>query len=106
MTGRVIVAHEALARGVVSRVGTLDDALALATTIASAPRPAVREVKRRVLLEAQTTWMPLLEDEERALRSRCRAAHVLPPVAGERALTRSCGHRSGRRTVLRAPPGR
>lgn len=69
MTGRVIDAREALARGVVSRVGTVDDALALATTIASAPRPAVREVKRRVLLEAQTTWMPLLEDEERALRT-------------------------------------
>jgi hypothetical protein len=58
----------ALARGVASCVGTLDDALTLATTIALAPRPAVREVKRRVLLEAQTTWIPLLEDEEHALR--------------------------------------
>jgi hypothetical protein len=27
----------------------------------------VREIKRRVLLEAQTTWVPLL-GEERALR--------------------------------------
>ena len=69
MTGRVIDAQEAVARGVVSRIGSLDDAVALATTIAAAPRQAVHEVKRRVLLEAQTTWLPLLEEEERALRA-------------------------------------
>lgn len=69
MTGRVIDAQEALARGVVSRVGTLDDAMALAGEIAAAPRAAVREIKRRVLLEAERTWIPLLEEEERALRA-------------------------------------
>jgi len=31
------------------------------------PGAAVREIKRRVLLEAQTPWVPLL-GEERALR--------------------------------------
>jgi len=69
MTGRVLGADEALARGVVSSIGSLEDALALADEIASAPRPAVREVKRRVLLEAQNTWGPLLEEETRALRA-------------------------------------
>ena len=69
MTGRVIDAKEALARGVVSSIGALEDALALATSIAAAPRPATREVKHRVLLEARTTWIPLLEEEARALRA-------------------------------------
>lgn len=67
MTGRVLEADEALARAVVSRIGSLEDALALADEIAAAPRPAVREVKRRVLLEAQSTWGPLLAEETRAL---------------------------------------
>jgi len=69
LTGRVIDAREALTRGVVSSVGAHEHAVALATSIAAAPRPAVREIKRRVLLEAQTTWLPLLEEEERALRA-------------------------------------
>ena len=68
MTGRVIEAQEAAERGVVSRVGTLEDALALAGEIATAPRAAVREIKRRVLFEAERTWLALLEEEERALR--------------------------------------
>lgn len=68
LTGRVIDASEALARGVVSRIATLEDAVALAGEIAAAPRQAVREVKRRVLLEAESTWLALLEQEERALR--------------------------------------
>ncbi len=69
LTGRVIDVPQALARGVVSSVGALEDAVALATSIATAPRLAVREIKRRVLLEAQTSWIPLLEEEERALRA-------------------------------------
>jgi enoyl-CoA hydratase/carnithine racemase len=68
MTGRVLEAPEALARGVVARLGSLEDALALAGDVASAPRAAVREIKRRVLVEAQTTWDPLLKEEARALR--------------------------------------
>jgi enoyl-CoA hydratase len=69
LTGRVVGAAEALDRGVVQRVGTIDDAVGLARDIATAPRAAVREIKRRVLLEAQTTWLPLLEEEERGLRA-------------------------------------
>ena len=65
----MIDAREALTRGVVSSVGAHEHAVALATSIAAAPRPAVREIKRRVLVEAQTTWLPLLEEEERALRA-------------------------------------
>jgi enoyl-CoA hydratase/carnithine racemase len=68
MTGRLLGADEALRLGVVTRLGPLDDALALAGEIAAAPRAAVREIKRRVLLEARTTWGPLLEEETRALR--------------------------------------
>ena len=69
LTGRVIDAQEALTRGAVQRLGTLEDAIALAGTIAAAPRAAVREIKRRALLEAQTTWLPLLAEEGRALRA-------------------------------------
>jgi enoyl-CoA hydratase/carnithine racemase len=69
LTGRLVDAAEALDRGVVQRLGSLEDAIGLAGDIAAAPRAAVREVKRRVLLEAQTTWLPLLEEEQRALRA-------------------------------------
>lgn len=69
LTGRLVDAQDALARGVVQRVGTLEDAVGLAGDIAAAPRAAVREIKRRVLLEAQSSWLPLLKDEERALRA-------------------------------------
>jgi enoyl-CoA hydratase/carnithine racemase len=69
MTGRVIDARVALARGVAAAIGTLEDTLALADEIASAPRPAVREIKRRVLLEAENTWLPLLAAEQDALRA-------------------------------------
>ncbi len=69
LTGRVIDAAEALDRGVVQRVGTLEDAVGLAGEIAVAPRAAVREIKRRVLMEAGSSWLALLEEEERALRA-------------------------------------
>jgi enoyl-CoA hydratase/carnithine racemase len=69
LTGRVIDAAEALDRGVVQRVGTLEDAIGLASDIAVAPRAAVREIKRRALMEAASSWLPLLEEEERALRA-------------------------------------
>jgi enoyl-CoA hydratase/carnithine racemase len=69
LTGRVIEAAEALDRGVVQRVGTLEDAIGLASDIAVAPRAAVREIKRRALMEAASSWLPLLEEEKRALRA-------------------------------------
>jgi enoyl-CoA hydratase len=68
LTGRVIDAQEALALGVVSRVGDLDDALGLARAIAAHPRAAVAAVKRRIALEGEAGWGRLLEDERRALR--------------------------------------
>ena len=69
LTGRVIDAQEALTRGVVQRAGHARGRGRLAGTIAAAPRAAVREIKRRALLEAQTTWLPLLAEEGRALRA-------------------------------------
>jgi enoyl-CoA hydratase/carnithine racemase len=67
LTGRVLDAEEALARGVVSAVGGRDLADATAGQIASAPASATREVKRRVLLAGETTWLALFAAEHRAL---------------------------------------
>ena len=69
LTGRMIDANEALALGVVSKVGGLELALATAAEIARAPVAATREVKRRILLGGEATWQALLREEERALRS-------------------------------------
>jgi enoyl-CoA hydratase/carnithine racemase len=65
LTGRVLGAAEAQRLGV-ARSGTLDDAVAAAGAAAT---PAGRETKARVLRAGRTTWLPLLEDEERALRA-------------------------------------
>ena len=69
LTGRVLDADEALRRGVVSSVGTYDEALATAHGIADAPPSATREVKRRALLHGERTWLPLLDDELEQLRA-------------------------------------
>jgi enoyl-CoA hydratase len=69
LTGRVLDAAEARERGVVSSVGTYDDALAVARGIAAAPPAATREVKRRALLHGERTWLPLLDDELEQLRA-------------------------------------
>ena len=70
-TGRTVDADEARALGIVSEVLAPDalrsSAMALADRIARAPRWAVLETKRRVLLDAERTWQPLLDDELRAL---------------------------------------
>ena len=63
LSGRVIDAREAHQLGV-ARPGFSDDALAAARAAAT---PAGRATKRRTLLEP--AWLPLLEDEERALRA-------------------------------------
>ena len=68
LTGRLLDAHEAERRGVVSSTGSFDDALALARGIADAPPAATREVKRRALLHGERTWLPLLDDELEQLR--------------------------------------
>ena len=77
LTGRVLSASEALARGVVAEVvpsaGLAARAATVAAGIAAAPRAATREVKRRALLEGEATWGRLLEEELAALK-----AAVLP----------------------------
>ena len=67
LTGRIIDAHEALALGVVSRVGEGREAL---DEVADAPPAATAEVKRRILLHrAGESARGLLAEEERALRA-------------------------------------
>jgi enoyl-CoA hydratase len=68
LTGRIVDAEEALALGIVSQVGDLEEALDAARAIAAHPRAATLETKRRILLEAETSWLPLLAHEERMLR--------------------------------------
>jgi enoyl-CoA hydratase/carnithine racemase len=65
LTGRTIDADEALRLGVARR-GTLEGALAAARAAAT---PAGRETKARALRAGRSTWLPLLEEEERALRA-------------------------------------
>jgi enoyl-CoA hydratase/carnithine racemase len=69
LTGRLLDASEALDRGVVSLLGSYDDALAVARGIAEAPAAATREVKRRALLHGERTWLALLDDELDQLRA-------------------------------------
>ncbi len=70
LTGRVIDAEEALRRNVVTAVHPqpqlLDSALELAHAIAAAPRVAVMETKRRILVERESVWGALFEREQQA----------------------------------------
>ena len=70
LTGRMLDAAGALERSVVSAVlepaELLPHALEVAAGIAAAP--VSLETKRRVLIERQTTWQPLFDAEEEALR--------------------------------------
>jgi enoyl-CoA hydratase len=72
MTGRLLDAGEALARGVVSAVHPPEELAAgageLAGQIAAAPASASLETKRRILIEREACWRPLFEREEQALR--------------------------------------
>ena len=69
----MIGAPEARTAGVVSEVVSLDDvvprALEIARTIAAKPHATLREVKRRILLDAEHLRGHLVEDEERAFRA-------------------------------------
>ncbi|HEY3188496.1 MAG TPA: enoyl-CoA hydratase/isomerase family protein [Solirubrobacteraceae bacterium] len=72
LTGEVLDAQRALALGVVGEVrepAALEAAaLDVAGRIAAAPGHVTREVKRRVLLGGEQTWLALLADEGRVLR--------------------------------------
>ena len=72
LTGRVIDAEEALRRNVVTAVHPqaelIDRALELAQAIAAAPRFAVLETKRRILIERETVWGALFEHEQQAFQ--------------------------------------
>ena len=70
LTGEVLDAQQALALGVVTGVpeDAVQPGVELAAQIASAPRAATREVKRRALLGGEDTWLKLMADEGRALR--------------------------------------
>lgn len=69
LTGRVLSAGEARERGVISDIGGLGAAQRFAREIASAPAAATREVKRRILLAGETSWLPLLAEETAALQA-------------------------------------
>jgi enoyl-CoA hydratase len=68
LTGRVVDAAEAQRRGIVASVGDRAHAEELARSLAGAPPAATREVKRRVLLAGEPTWLALLDDELERLR--------------------------------------
>jgi enoyl-CoA hydratase/carnithine racemase len=73
LTGRLLDASEALERGVVSEVCSVEDvvprARELARSIAAQPQEALLEVKRRILLAADLKRGPLFEDEDRVFRT-------------------------------------
>ena len=68
LTGRVLSAGDARDRGVLTDIGGIGAALSIAREIAAAPPAATREVKRRVLVAGETTWLPLLAEETEQLR--------------------------------------
>lgn len=71
LTGRVVSATEAQRLGIVREVaadGVVDRALGLARRIASLPRQAILETKRRAVLERRHLWGFLFEEEERVFR--------------------------------------
>jgi enoyl-CoA hydratase len=71
LTGRIVSAGEAQRLGIVREVTSgdvVERALGLAERIASLPRPAILETKRRALLERHRLWGFLFDEEERVLR--------------------------------------
>lgn len=69
LTGRVLSAGEARDRGVLADIGGIGAALGIAREIAAAPPAATREVKRRILLAGESTWLALLADEAEQLKA-------------------------------------
>jgi enoyl-CoA hydratase/carnithine racemase len=71
LTGRVVSATEAQRLGIVREVApgdVVERTLQLAERIASLPRRAILETKRRTLLERNQLWGFLFEEEERVFR--------------------------------------
>ena len=71
LTGRVVAAPEAQRLGIVREVANgdvVERALALGERIASLPRQAILETKRRTLLERHHLWGFLFDEEERVFR--------------------------------------
>lgn len=72
LSGRVIAAEEAARLGVVSQVcpadQLMDATLERASSIAGRPREAVREAKRRIILDGERSWGALFAEEERMFR--------------------------------------
>ena len=72
LTGRLLDAAGALRMGIVEAVYPADELMAraveLAGRIASGPRQAIAETKRRILLDRERTTGHLFEEEERLLR--------------------------------------
>jgi enoyl-CoA hydratase len=73
ITGRLLDAVEARAAGLVADVVPFEDvgarALEVARAIAAKPHATLREVKRRILLDAEHLRGHLVEDEERVFRA-------------------------------------
>ena len=71
LTGRVVAAAEAQRLGIVREVVTGDvraRALTIAERVATLPRDAILETKRKTLLERHHLWGFLFEEEERVFR--------------------------------------
>ena len=72
LTGRILDAAGALRLGIVNAVHPGEEliarALELAGRIASGPREAIAETKRRILLDRERSFGELFAEEERALR--------------------------------------
>jgi enoyl-CoA hydratase len=73
LTGRVVDAREAVRLGIANQVcagdALLNVALGRAGSIASLPRSAVLETKRRIILDGERTWGALFDEEERVFRA-------------------------------------
>jgi enoyl-CoA hydratase/carnithine racemase len=71
LTGRLVKAEEAQKLGIVREVAKTDvvaRGLELGERVASLPRKAILETKRRTLLERRQLWGFLFEDEQRVFR--------------------------------------
>src|SRR5436305_2450093 len=72
LTGRLLDADGGLRMGIVGAIHPADElmprAIELAGRIASGPRPAIGETKRRILLDRDRTIGYLFDEEERLLR--------------------------------------